>query len=58
MARIVYLVGVILSIWCVFDLFKNKTIHVVWKIIISILILSTSFIGLLVYYFILRNLIK
>lgn len=58
MARIVYIVGIILSIWCVIDLFKNKTIHVAWKILISILILSTSFIGLLIYYFILRSLIK
>ncbi|MCF0173687.1 MAG: hypothetical protein HUJ91_08195 [Bacteroidales bacterium] len=58
MAKIVYWVGLALAIWCVYDLFTTKTIGVFWKILISIAILSCSWIGLLLYYFIFRNMIK
>ena len=49
MARIVYIVGVVLSILAVIDIIK-KPISLVGKIITAILVLATSWIGLAVYY--------
>ena len=49
MARIVYLVGVILSILAVIDIIK-KPISLVGKIITAVLVLATSWIGVAVYY--------
>ena len=51
MATIIYILGVALGLWCVYDLFKNKTIDLVLKIIIAIVLLSCSWVGVLVYYF-------
>jgi hypothetical protein len=58
MATIIYIIGVALALWCVYDLFKNKTIKVIWKIIISIILLSCSWVGVLLYYFLVRDKIK
>ena len=46
---ILYLVGVVLTIIAVLDIIK-KPISMVGKIICSVLVLCTSWIGLLVYY--------
>lgn len=51
---IIYIVGLICTIWCVVDVFK-KNISMTCKVIVSILILLTSWIGLLVYYFIVKD---
>ena len=58
MGKIIYLLGVALGIWCVYDLFKNKTIGTGWKILISVILLSCSWVGLLIYYFLVRNRLK
>lgn len=58
LSTIIYLIGLVLCIWCVYDLFKNKHIDLLWKIVISILLLGTSFLGLLIYYFLLKDRIK
>ena len=58
MATIIYILGVALGLWCVYDLFKNKTIDLVLKIIIAIVLLSCSWVGVLVYYFFVRNRLK
>ena len=58
MAIIIYIIGVVLCIWCVYDLFAHKTIQLIWKVIIAILLLYFSWLGLLLYYFILRGMIK
>lgn len=58
MAKIIYILGVALALWCVYDLFKNKTIKVIWKIVISVILLSCSWVGLLVYYFLVRDRLK
>ncbi|MBO4764260.1 MAG: hypothetical protein J5508_00940 [Bacteroidales bacterium] len=58
MWTILYILGVALGLWCVYDLFKNKTIDVVLKIIIAIILLSCSWVGVLVYYFLVRNRLK
>ncbi len=51
---ILYLIGLICAIWCVLDVFK-KNIVLPWKLIVSVLVLSTSWLGLLIYYFLVRN---
>ncbi|MBR4772603.1 MAG: hypothetical protein IK009_07725 [Bacteroidales bacterium] len=58
MLTVLYILGVALGLWCVYDLFKNKTIDVVLKIIIAIILLSCSWVGVLVYYFLVRNRLK
>ena len=47
---IIWLIGVACAIWCVMDIFK-KNISTVGKVIASVLVLLTSWVGLLVYYF-------
>lgn len=47
---ILYLIGLICSIWCVLDIFK-KNIQLPGKLIVSILVLATSWVGLALYYF-------
>lgn len=55
MAKIIYIVGIILAVWCVLDIFKKQNLSLLWKIVISIAVLALSWIGVVVYYFILRN---
>ncbi len=49
MGSIVYIIGVVLSVLAVIDIIK-KPISLVGKIISAILVLATSWIGLVVYY--------
>ena len=49
MASLVYIVGVVLAVLAVIDIFK-KPISLVGKIITAVLVLATSWIGLAVYY--------
>lgn len=49
MATIIYYIGIILAIVAVLDIWK-KPISVIGKIICTILVLITSWIGLIVYY--------
>jgi hypothetical protein len=55
LAKIVYIVGLIAAIWCVIDIFKKPNLNILWKIVLSIAVLSFSWIGLLVYYFLVRD---
>lgn len=50
MGTIIYIVGIVLSVLAVLDIIK-KPIGLVGKIICSVLVLATSWIGLAVYYF-------
>lgn len=52
---IIYILGLVACIWCIYDLFTTKHIDVLWKIAISIVLLGCSWIGLAVYYFLLRD---
>ena len=54
-STIVYIVGVVLAVWCVLDIFKKTKLGLLGKILVSILVLATSWIGLAVYYFVLRD---
>jgi hypothetical protein len=49
LSTIIYIAGIVLSILAVLDILK-KPISLVGKIICSVVVLATSWIGLLVYY--------
>jgi len=49
LASILYIAGIVLAILAVLDIIK-KPISAVGKIITAVLVLATSWIGLLVYY--------
>ena len=49
MASIVYIVGIVLSVIAVLDIIK-KSISLIGKIVTSIIVLATSWIGLAVYF--------
>ena len=54
-AKIVYIVGLIAAFWCVIDIFKKPKLSILWKIVLAIAVLAFSWIGLLVYYFLIRD---
>ena len=51
---IIWLVGVICCIWCIKDVWA-KNLDTVIKILLTIGLLVCSWIGLAIYYFLLRN---
>ena len=55
LAKILYILGVILAVWCVLDIFKTSKYGIIGKILISILVLMFSWVGFAVYYFLLRG---
>ncbi len=57
MGTIIWLVGTVLAIMAVLDVFK-KNISTGWKIIWALLLLVTGWIGLAVYYFFAKNKIE
>ena len=59
MAQLVYWIGVILAIYAVYEIFTKKYATEMWiKILVSLLILFTSWIGLVAYFFYLRDKLK
>ena len=54
MGFILYIVGLVCAIWCVLDVFK-KNIDLPWKLIVAVLVLGPSWVGLAVYYFLVRE---
>ena len=54
MGSIIYFIGIVLAILAVIDIVK-KPISLVGKIICSVLVLATSWIGLVVYYLYAKN---
>ncbi len=49
MGTIIYILGVVLAVITVLDILK-KNISLPWKLIWSILVLATSWVGLALYY--------
>lgn len=54
MGTILYIIGIVLAVIAVLDIFK-KPISLVGKIISAAVVLLTSWIGLLVYYLYAKN---
>ncbi|MBR5724620.1 MAG: hypothetical protein IKX62_04520 [Bacteroidales bacterium] len=55
LAKIIYILGVIVAIWCVLDIFKHNKVGLVGKILISVAVLAFSWLGFIVYYFLIRD---
>ena len=55
LATIVYVLGIVVAVWCVLDIFKKPKLGIIGKILLSVVVLAFSWIGFLVYYFLLRN---
>ena len=59
LAKIVYWVGVILAVYAVYEIFTKKPSTEMWiKVLFSLLILCTSWIGLVAYFLYLRDKLK
>lgn len=54
MGKIIYILGIALSVLAVIDILKQP-IGIVGKIIMSVLVLGTSWVGLAVYFLWARN---
>lgn len=52
-ATIVYIVGIVLAIWCLLDIIKRPW-GLLKKIIIAVIVLATSWVGAIIYYLV-RN---
>lgn len=50
MGIILYIVGLVCAIWCVLDIFKQN-ITLPGKIIATVVVLATSWLGVALYYF-------
>ncbi len=52
---IVYVLGIVAAVWCVLDIFKHNKLEPLYKILLSIAVVAFSWVGFLVYYFLIRN---
>ena len=55
MAKIIYILGIVIGIWCVLDIFKKTSIGIIGKILLSIAVLAFSWVGFIVYYFLIKD---
>lgn len=55
LAKVIYIIGILLAIWCVLDIFKKSNWGLIKKIIVALLVLATSWVGFAVYYFLLKS---
>ncbi len=55
LSTIVYILGIVASVWCVLDIFKHDKLEPLYKVLLSIAVLAFSWVGLLVYYFLVRQ---
>ena len=55
LGKIIYILGVVIAIWCVLDIFKHNKIGLIGKILLSVVVLAFSWLGFLIYYFLIRN---
>lgn len=52
---IVWLVGVLCCLWCVKDVWEKKNLDNLIKILLTVGLLCFSWVGLVVYYFIIKD---
>lgn len=58
MGTIIYILGIVAAIWCVLDIFKATKIDGIMKLVVAVAVLLTSWVGFLVYYFVVRERIQ
>lgn len=56
-ATIIAILGWIVAIWCIIDILK-KNCDIIKKILLIVLVLALNWIGVAIYYFWLRNVVK
>ena len=54
-ATILWIVGIICCIWCIKDVWTKKKVDTLIKVLVTVGLLCFSWIGLAVYYFILKD---
>ena len=52
---IIYIAGIVAAVWCVLDIFKHDKLEPLYKVLLSIAVVAFSWVGFLVYYFLIRN---
>lgn len=55
LGTIIYIIGIIAAIWCVLDIFKHEKLELLWKIVLTVAVLATSWLGFILYYFVIRK---
>ncbi len=55
LTTLIYILGIVAAVWCVLDIFKHNKLEPLYKILLSIAVLAFSWVGLAVYYFLIRN---
>lgn len=55
MLTIIGILGLIACIWCILDVWKKSHVDTLIKVLITIGLLVTNWIGLAVYYFIVKD---
>ena len=54
-ATIVYVAGIVAAIWCVLDIFNHNKLEPLFKVLLAIAVVAFSWVGFLVYYFLIRD---
>ena len=52
---IIFILGLICCIWCIKDVWSKKNVDTVIKVLVTVGLLCFSWIGLAVYYFLLKD---
>ncbi len=52
---LVYIAGIVAAVWCVLDIFKHNKLEPLYKILLSIAVVAFSWLGFIVYYFLIRQ---
>lgn len=54
-STILYIAGIVASVWCVLDIFKHDKLEPLFKVLLAIAVLAFSWVGFAVYYFLIRQ---
>lgn len=55
MGLILWIIGVVCCIWCIKDVWSKSHVDTIIKVLLTIGLLAFSWIGLAVYYFIIKD---
>ena len=55
LSTVIYILGIVAAIWCVLDIFKSNKLEPLYKVLLSVAVLAFSWVGLAVYYFLIRK---
>ena len=55
MTLIIWIIGVVCCIWCIKDVWAKPNLDTVIKIVLTVALLAFSWIGLAIYYFLLKD---